>query len=521
MASAVLNDELTCSICLNIYRDPVVLPCKHNFCKECISNILNSQRKTGNYICPECRAEFMHQPPLHKNLKLGNIVQRYLCTQQEEGKSEVFCTYCINSPVLAVKTCVHCEASLCDMHLRTHSKSEKHVLVEPASSKAETNKCLIHNELLKYFCSQDSALICLSCGKEGKHQGHRLELISAAFEKKKTTLRYLLQEINSRTIENDKQLWMLQKRKKRVQDKASDMTERVAALFRDIREEVLALENKVINEIITQEEKLSRPLADLIQKLEMETTDLHAKKCHVEEMCSVTEPLTLLKQPAINSDLGKKHLREADSDDFDELTIAMTLQKGLSSLSDTIPRLKKSKGFFMEDDSDMILNVDTADLNIALSPDLQNASYCQKEKSRPHHPERFMTQQVLSKNKFSSGQHYWEVKCANTGDWYIGVTYHSVKRKGDMSYIGSNNKSWCLSCKDEAFTADHDDESEELCSEPDTLHFGIYLDYESGQLSFYELSEPVKHLYTFKATFTEPLHAGFFIGEGSWIHIGK
>ncbi|OCT92126.1 hypothetical protein XELAEV_18015183mg [Xenopus laevis] len=519
MASAGLYNELTCSICLSIYTDPVMLPCKHHFCKECISTTLNSQRKSGLYRCPECRAEFKYWPSLQKNLKLSNIVEHYLCTQQKEEKSKVFCTYCIKSPVLAVKTCLHCEASLCDMHLRTHSKSEKHVLIEPTASKAEANKCIIHNELLKYFCSQDSALICLNCCKEGKHQGHKLELISDAFEKKKTTLLDFLKKINSRTIENDKQLWMLQERKKRVQGKASDMKVRVAALFTDLREEVLAFENKVINEVVREEEKLLRPLADLMQKLEMETADLHAKKCCVEELCSVTEPLTLLKQPAIRSDLGKKHLENAD--DFDGLTIEMTLQKGLSILSNAIPRLKKSKGFFMEDNSDMILNVDTADLNIALSSDLRNADYCHIEKSRPHHPERFMTQQVLSKNKFSSGEHYWEVICADTGDWYIGVTYNSVKRKGDMSHMGSNNKSWCLSWLDQEFTADHDNVSEDLCTEPDNYHFGIYLDCEGGWLSFYELSDPVKHLHTFKANFTEPLHAGFFIGDGSWIHIGK
>ncbi|KAE8624305.1 hypothetical protein XENTR_v10005905 [Xenopus tropicalis] len=521
MASAGLNDELTCSICLSIYKDPVMLPCGHNFCDHCIVHTMDSQTGSGIYTCPECRAVFKQRPSLQKNLKLSNIVERYLCTQPKETKSEVFCSYCIASPVLAVKTCLHCEASMCDMHLTTHSKSEKHVLIEPTAFKEEGNKCLIHNELLKYFCPQDSALICLSCSKEGKHHRHSWELISDAFEKKKTTLLDFLQKLNLRRTENQKQLSMLQERKKKEEGRASDMKERVAALFSDIREEVLALENKVINEIIRQEEKVSHPLADLIQRFEIEKADLYAKKCHIEKLCSVKDPLTLLKQPAITSDLGKKHLEVADISNFDGLTIDVTLQKGLSRLTDTIPKLKLSRGFYTEDESDMILNVNTADPNIALSPHLRRASYCQNEVSRPHHPERFMTQQVLSKNKFSSGQHYWEVKCANTGDWYIGVTYNSVKRKGDRSCMGNNYKSWCLRWEDQEFSADHDDESEDLYIEPSTFHFGIYLDYEGGCLSFYELSEPVKHLYSFKADFTEPLYAGFYIGEDSWIYIGK
>ncbi|OCT92124.1 E3 ubiquitin/ISG15 ligase TRIM25 [Xenopus laevis] len=520
MASAVLSDELTCSICLSIYRDPVMLPCGHHFCDHCIVRTLDSQTSSGIYNCPECRAEFKQRPSLQKNLKLSNIVEHYLCTQSKEEKSEVFCTYCINSPVLAMKTCLLCEASLCDRHLRTHSKSEKHVLIEPTASKEEKNKCLIHKELLKYFCTQDSALICLSCSKDNKHQGHNLELINDAFEKKKTALFDFLQKINSRKTENDKQLWMLQERKKKVQGKASDIKERVAALFRDIREEVLALENKVINEVNRQEEKLSCPLASLIKNLEIESADLHAKRSHIEELCSVTEPADLLKQPAISINLGKKDFFH-HSEDLDEVLIAMTLQKGLSMLPDTITKLKKSRGFLVEDNSDMILNVNTACVNIALSPDLRKASYCHIEKSRPHHPERFITQQVLSTQRFTSGQHYWEVGVSDEGDWSVGVTYNSVKRKGDISCIGQNYKSWCLNWLKKVLSAEYNNEQDDIYEELSQSTLGIYLDYEGGRLSFYKLSSPIIHLHTFRVTFTAPLHAAFYLHNKGWIHIGK
>ncbi|KAE8624304.1 hypothetical protein XENTR_v10005904 [Xenopus tropicalis] len=505
MAAASLSEKLRCSLCLSIFRDPVMLPCAHLFCNECISTSLDHQRKSGIYICPVCRAELRQRPLLQKNLKLSNIVEHYLSFQQKEEDPEV----CIMSSGLAGQTYQH--------DLKNHSKSEK--LTEPTVS-LEKNKCQIHNEFLQYFCSEDSAFICMSCSRICKHHGHRMELMTEAFQKKRKTLCDFLKKIHIRTEETEKKLQRLQEREKRVQGKATEIKERVATLFKDIREEILTLEYNIISEVTRQEKQVSFTVNKLIHRLEMETADLQAKRCHVEQLCSMTDPLALLKQTAINTDLGKKR-SDNTIDELDEVSIAVELQKSFSKLSDVIPKLKRARGFLVEDASDMILNVDTADLNIALSPDLRNASYCKEKHSRPHHPERFMTQQVLSTKQFSSGQHYWQVKSGNAGDWYLGVAYNSVERKGDTSYIGSNNKSWCLSWVDKEFIADHDDEHEVIKTESSTLHFGIYLDYEGGQLSFYELSEPIKHLYTFRATFTEPLHAAFYIDEGCWLQIGN
>ncbi|KAG8451847.1 hypothetical protein GDO86_003875 [Hymenochirus boettgeri] len=521
MASSGLNDELSCSICLSIYRNPVMLPCGHNFCESCIASSLNCEQRSGSNSCPECRTNFKQRPVLQKNFKLRNIVEHYLSAQPKKEKAEVFCTYCVTSPVPAVKTCLHCEASLCSVHLGTHSRSEKHILIEPTAS-AGDKKCLIHNELLEFFCSQDSSVLCMTCTKDRKHKGHRIEPTREAFEKKKMCLNDFVKNINLRLNEKETHLLELQKQKKKVQGKASDIKERLTAFFGDIKKEVLTLEDHMLNEVTRQEEEASLPISKLIKKLEIENADLRARKCHIEEMHLITDPLTLLKQPVINTDLGKRCFKKAyNNEDIDEELIAVTLQRGLSILAGNIPKLKTSRGFLIEDASDMILNVNTADINIALSSDLKNASYCHKEKSRPHHPERFSTLQVLSTKKFSSGQHYWEVRTGNAGDWSVGVTYNSVKRKGDTSHIGGNDKSWCLTWADNELKAEHDDELDDLDNGLLASPIGIYLDYDNGSLSFYELSWPVQHLHTFSATFIEPLHAAFYIDEGSWIHIGK
>ncbi|XP_075468961.1 E3 ubiquitin/ISG15 ligase TRIM25-like [Ascaphus truei] len=556
MASSDLSEELSCTICLNIYTNPVMLTCGHNFCQDCIAKLLDRQQESGVYTCPDCRAEFQQCPSLERNLKLWYLVEEYRSTQPKleetvevdhyrsaqpkleetvevdhyrstQPKLEetvVFCTYCVDSSVPAVKTCLHCEAFLCDIHVKTHSKSENHILTDPTVS-VDERKCSVHNELLKFFCCTDSTFICVTCCLVGEHSGHQVEMLNEAFEKKKVKLCDFLMKVYLKKGETEKQLHRLQERKNRVQEKATGFKDRVTALFGDIRGHLAVLENTVLNEVTRQEKQVLHPLSDLIQKLEIETKDQHEKILQIKRLCSITDPLTLLKEGAIDSKPGKAHYSQSDpagDDNLDEVRISVTLQRALNKLSNIVPDLKAKRGFRVGDASDMILNVNTADTIIALSQDLKNASYSQKEKSRPHHPERFTTSQVLSTRKFASGQHYWEVRTSNDGDWSVGVTYNSVKRKGDTSFIGQNSKSWCLTWvhENEDLKAEHDNDEEVLYTSFEPVpDLGIYLDYERGLLSFYKLSEPITHLHTFTATFTEALHAAFYVNENSWIKI--
>ncbi|KAM4675138.1 E3 ubiquitin/ISG15 ligase TRIM25-like [Discoglossus pictus] len=524
MASAGLSEELSCSICLSIYTNPVMLTCGHNFCKDCITSSLDSGRETsGIYTCPECRAVFNEHPSLQRNLKLCNIVEHFLSTQPKPKVTEVFCTYCVSSPVLAVKTCLLCEASLCDIHLGAHSKSSFHVLIEPTAS-MEGQKCSVHNELFKYFCYQDSAFLCGTCSLEGNHNGHQVELLNDASEKMKVKLLDVLKKITLKKDETEKDLQRLRVTKQGVQAKAAGIKDRITALFNDIREELTALENKILSELMRQEQKISLPLTDKIQKLEIETKDLYKKILQTKELCSNPDPLTLLKDSVNITAPGKDHYRNTRHHlshvDLNEERIAVTLQDAFFKLLQTIPELKEKRGFHVCDDSDMILNVNTANLYIALSQDLRKASYSSSEKSRPHHPERFTTIQVLSTRKFSTGKHYLKVQTSDIGNWSVGLTYNSVKRKGNISYAGKNNKSWCINFSDDDLTAEHDNDEEDINSYSCSSGLGVYLDYEGGILSFYELSKPIKHLHTFTASFTEPLYAVFYVHDGGWIRIG-
>ncbi|KAE8636988.1 hypothetical protein XENTR_v10003250 [Xenopus tropicalis] len=292
MAAADLRDELSCSICLSIYTDPVSLPCGHNFCRGCIGEVLGTQEGSGAYSCPECRAEYQEYPALYRNRALGNIAKRFRPTETEPGETGIPCSYCLLSPVPAAKSCLLCEASLCDTHLRGHCQSAEHVLTEPTTS-FMGRKCSVHNEPLKYHCCEDSACICASCCLAGGHRGHRVELLSEASEKKKEKLRKVLEKLIPEREETERGAQRLQERRR---EGAAGETERVTALFRGIREELEALEKRLLSDISSEEKIVSNNISYLIQQLKIKKDELSRKIRHIEELCNMADPLTVLQE---------------------------------------------------------------------------------------------------------------------------------------------------------------------------------------------------------------------------------
>ncbi|KAJ8276113.1 hypothetical protein COCON_G00078650 [Conger conger] len=113
---------------------------------------------------------------------------------------------------------------------------------------------------------------------------------------------------------------------------------------------------------------------------------------------------------------------------------------------------------------------------------------------------------VLGWEGYSCGRHYWEVDLANKGYWRVGLTTGSSKRQGRFPMNPSEGY-WTLWRSTRQFYA---------CTKPEMplpLHLvprkvGIYLDYEEGQISFYNM-EAKSHIFTFTDTFHEKLYPLF------------
>ncbi|XP_075071529.1 E3 ubiquitin/ISG15 ligase TRIM25-like isoform X1 [Mixophyes fleayi] len=528
MAAADLRGELSCSICQSIYKDPVTLRCGHNFCRVCVDGVLDTQEGSGAYTCPDCREQFQERPALCRNLTLCNIAERYLSTEPEQEDTGIFCNYCIHSPVPAVKSCLMCEASMCSDHLRVHRKSAEHVITEPNNS-LRTRKCSVHNKLLQYYCMDDGTQICITCCLAGQHGGHQVVQLNEAYERRKKKLKHVLQKLTSKREQTEKRLHSLEERRSEVQEKAAGERERVTALFRDIRRQLEDLEKRVQSEISRREDQVLLTLCDLIQDLEVKKDEL-SMKMHIEELCNVTDPVTVFQEQESDRE-GFCVTEEKDNEDtevggdiklhdvtyLDEVCISETIHRGLF---DIIAAVKGAN--HKQDALDLLLDVNTAANNVDISEDMKCVSLSQIVQKRPETPERFESYQVLSTRSFSSGRHNWEILTSRSGGWRIGMTYPSVYREGPQSAIGDNNKSWCLRKFYNELTARHKYKEVQLFHNISCQKFRICLDYEAGQLSFYQLCDPIRHLHTFTATFTEPLHAAFYVwGSKAWVRVSK
>lgn len=180
MMSPDLKKYLECSTCLSIFTDPVTLRCGHNFCCDCLSRDLETHKvlegvifEMEYYFCPECKDRYSEMPKWVSNITLHKMAKILLSqTKKSLTASGTICTYCVDSPTPAVQSCLHCEASLCDKHLKVHRKSAQHFLTDPITS-LEISKCPDHYKILKYYCTDDSAWICLYCCLIGEHKEHK------------------------------------------------------------------------------------------------------------------------------------------------------------------------------------------------------------------------------------------------------------------------------------------------------------------------------------------------------------
>uniref|UniRef100_A0A673XYS5 B30.2/SPRY domain-containing protein n=1 Tax=Salmo trutta TaxID=8032 RepID=A0A673XYS5_SALTR len=161
---------------------------------------------------------------------------------------------------------------------------------------------------------------------------------------------------------------------------------------------------------------------------------------------------------------------------------------------------------------DLTLDLNTVNRHLSLSEENRKVTWRREEQPYPDHPERFdYWRQVLCREGLT-GRCYWEVEWSGRRA-VIGMTYKGINRRGVGidCWLGYNDKSWCLFCSDNRYSACHNNNPTTIDVPSSSSHrIGVYLDWSAGTLSFYRASsDTLTHLITFTSTFTEPLYPGF------------
>uniref|UniRef100_A0A3P9KJJ5 RING-type domain-containing protein n=1 Tax=Oryzias latipes TaxID=8090 RepID=A0A3P9KJJ5_ORYLA len=121
MSTKDLDEEsFCCSICLDLLKDPVTIPCGHSYCIKCFQGLWDEEENV--HSCPHCRMTFTPRPVLVKSTMLAVLVEQLKKTGLQatpaslcySGPEDVVCEGCTGRILKAIKSCLSCLASYCE-----------------------------------------------------------------------------------------------------------------------------------------------------------------------------------------------------------------------------------------------------------------------------------------------------------------------------------------------------------------------------------------------------------------------
>ncbi|KAM4538194.1 E3 ubiquitin/ISG15 ligase TRIM25-like [Fundulus diaphanus] len=534
------RETFSCSICLDLLKDPVTIPCGHSYCMKCVKNFWDEEDQRGIHSCPQCRKRFTPRPVLGKNTILAALVEQLKKTGLQAapaehsyaGPEDAACDLCTGRRLKAIKSCLVCLASYCEKHLQPHYDSaafRKHKLAEPSKNLQE-NICSRHGEVMKMFCRTDQTCVCIICLME-EHEGH--DTVSAAAERteRQTELEVRRENIQQRIHDREKDVRLLQQELEAINRSADKTVEDSEKIFTELIRLIQRRSSEVKQQIRSQQEAEGSRAKELQEKLEQEITELKRKDATLKQLSGTEDhnqflhnypSLSALREPTHSSSIKIRPLSyfedvtAAVSELRDQLqdvlrdawtNISLRLAEVDVLLAEPEPR---GRAGFLRYSCEITLDPNTAHSELLLSEGNRKVTWILQPQSYPCHPDRFTgCFQVLSRESLT-GRCYWEVE--QREGVHVAVAYKDISRAGtgNECRFGWNDKSWALGCYQNGYNVVHNNVWTSV-SGPGCSRVGVYLDHRAGILSFYSVSETMTLLHRVQTTFTQPLHAGVLV----------
>ena len=209
-----LEDQLTCAICLDAFKDPKLLQCFHVYCKDCLQRLVVQDRRGQlSLSCPNCRQSTLLPPAtgvsgLQPAFHIHHLFEIQDALKKVKDPQKVQCEKCTKSTRPATDFCRDCGKFICEKCTEMHSEWEefsKHEVVsmeqiqsnvkQLVPPKKVTLYCSQHEGMkLDLYCETCGELICLHCTVK-KHKDHQYDLVGDTFEKHKAEITTSLEPV--------------------------------------------------------------------------------------------------------------------------------------------------------------------------------------------------------------------------------------------------------------------------------------------------------------------------------------
>ncbi|KAK9978555.1 hypothetical protein ABG768_020301 [Culter alburnus] len=367
--ASLSEDDLSCPVCHEIFKDPVVLSCSHSFCKECLQQFWRT-KKTQE--CPVCRRLSRHEPPC--NLVLKNL----------------------------------CESFLKERNERRSSGSEE--------------ICSLHSEKLKLFCLEDKQPACVVCFTSQKHVNHTFRPISEVVPSYKVELNTALKSLQEKLKHNENIKEEFEKTVQHIKSQADHTEHQIKQQFEKLHQFLRDEEEATITALREEEEQKKQMMKEKLEEMNRHISALSHTIKDMEEMMKDNDVCFLKSQ-------WKGEVQISQPDPQMASGALIHVSRYLGNLQFRV--WKKMQDIVQN--TPVILDPNTAHPSLILSDDLTSVRWCLSlnETLLPDNPERFDSHYcVLGSEGFNSGTHCWDVEVKESSCWSLGVTTASNQRKG-------------------------------------------------------------------------------------------